>query len=582
MRLILSLGFRNLLRQKRRSFFLGTAICFGMMILVLTNSFSHGISDTLLNRVVVYMTGHMSLTGMEDGSRNRRIIRDKKRFMDLIKTNVRGINKVWEAVGVFARVIGNAKGDNAILVCLEVDDEFAEYFAQNLVAGSLKDFQSGKVENPVILYSDKAKTLGVKLGDVLKARMQTVTGQRQSARLTVVAIIRSNNLFEGTAMFVSLKDIKNLLGMKPHETGALYVSFKKINDPAVAISEADRLHRLLVPGVVSIYGEASNRNNAAGTTALGFSRDDKSMDLIKKGLAVEGKMPDENSEKDVLASRGMASALRLKPGSAVVYRYKNKYEGAVTENKYRVSGVFSSRDIPEGNIMLLNEKTFFKTYLSNLPEDAGKHAGAYVPKKASGLYPAFCTEWKLLPRTSTNDELRAKLAEMTRTKWKGPWFDVGTMYETADFILTLESALNLVALVAVLILFFIILIGVLNTLRMTIRERTREIGTVRAIGMQKKDVKRLFISETMILTAIACLAGILLAFILMGVMRLFTINTDSVFSILLVDRRLYFLPTAGSIISNFILIIIMAAVTAYFPAKRASNLSAVEALRHFE
>ena len=97
---------------------------------------------------------------------------------------------------------------------------------------------------------------------------------------------------------------------------------------------------------------------------------------------------------------------------------------------------------------------------------------------------------------------------MTRTKWKGPWMDVRTMYETADFILKFEFALYIVALVAVLILFFIILIGVLNTLRMTIRERTREIGTIRAIGMQKYDVKYLFITETVLLAALACLAGI--------------------------------------------------------------------------
>jgi putative ABC transport system permease protein len=156
------------------------------------------------------------------------------------------------------------------------------------------------------------------------------------------------------------------------------------------------------------------------------------------------------------------------------------------------------------------------------------------------------------------------------------------MYESADFILKLEAALNLVALIAVLILFFIILIGVLNTLRMTIRERTREIGTIRAIGMQKTDVKYLFITETVLLTAIACVCGILMAFFMMWILSRFTINTDSVLSILLVDRRLYFLPTVSSITRDFFIILIMAAVTAYFPAKRASNLSAVEALRHFE
>ena len=85
--------------------------------------------------------------------------------------------------------------------------------------------------------------------------------------------------------------------------------------------------------------------------------------------------------------------------------------------------------------------------------------------------------------------------------------DVESMYEMASDVLKLEGALNLITFGAVLVLFFIILIGVINTLRMTIRERTREIGTVRAIGMQKKDVRNSFILETMFLGLFSAIAG---------------------------------------------------------------------------
>jgi ABC-type antimicrobial peptide transport system permease subunit len=77
-------------------------------------------------------------------------------------------------------------------------------------------------------------------------------------------------------------------------------------------------------------------------------------------------------------------------------------------------------------------------------------------------------------------------------------------------VVQLEGALNLITLIAVLVLFFIILIGVVNTLRMTIRERTREIGTNRAIGMQAYDVRNTFLFETFFLAFFACITGILL------------------------------------------------------------------------
>ncbi|HPV42973.1 MAG TPA: FtsX-like permease family protein [Spirochaetota bacterium] len=583
MKLILSLSLRNLLRQKRRNAFLGIAIGFGMMILVMANAFSYGLSDTLFNRMIVYMAGHMNLTAMEESNKQKRVIRDKDRFIKLIKANVGGIDKVWEAIGVFSRVIGNAKGDNAIIVNTEIDKEFYEYFGQSVVSGNIKDFTGDRLENPVIIYSSKAKTLGVKCGDVIKARMQTVYGQQQSARLTVAAIIRSSNMFEEMVMFLKQKDIKALLGYKDHETGALYVSFKKLNNPSVAIKAADTLHAALAPGIAVIYGELASKKKTAPATALGYSRDKDAVPVMEKHLSIiSGALPEEKSEKGIVVSRSLASSLGLKKGDAVRYRYKNKFGGVVTENNYTVTGVFGSDAMPEKNIILMNEKTFYKTYRENLPGDPKGIRDAYIPDRKSALAKVFAPEWKLLPRTATREDWQKKLSDMTKTKWKGTWFDVNTMYETADEILKLESALNLVAVVAGLILFFIILIGVLNTLRMTIRERTREIGTVRAIGMQKADVKYLFISEIVLLTAFACAAGIIMAFIMMWILGLFTINTESVLSILLVDRHLYFYPTALSIMRSFLVIIIMAGLTAYFPARRASNLSAVKALGHFE
>lgn len=53
-------------------------------------------------------------------------------------------------------------------------------------------------------------------------------------------------------------------------------------------------------------------------------------------------------------------------------------------------------------------------------------------------------------------------------------------------------------------------------------------------------------------------------------------------SVLLVEKHLYFMPTAPSILGNLVLILIISGFTAYFPARRAANLSAAAALGHFE
>jgi ABC-type lipoprotein release transport system permease subunit len=51
---------------------------------------------------------------------------------------------------------------------------------------------------------------------------------------------------------------------------------------------------------------------------------------------------------------------------------------------------------------------------------------------------------------------------------------------------------------------------------------------------------------------------------------------------LLVEGHIFFAPTPMAICFFIVLIVSIAVITAYFPARRAAKLSAAEALRHFE
>jgi ABC-type lipoprotein release transport system permease subunit len=117
---------------------------------------------------------------------------------------------------------------------------------------------------------------------------------------------------------------------------------------------------------------------------------------------------------------------------------------------------------------------------------------------------------------------------------------------------------------------------------MTIRERTREIGTMRAIGVQSADVRNIFLIETFQLAFFSAIAGLILAFLAMLALSSFTIETQSVLGIFLSKKKLYFVPFVSDIIRNIFLILLISTVTAYFPSRRAAKLDAAEALRHYE
>jgi ABC-type antimicrobial peptide transport system permease subunit len=64
---------------------------------------------------------------------------------------------------------------------------------------------------------------------------------------------------------------------------------------------------------------------------------------------------------------------------------------------------------------------------------------------------------------------------------------------------------------------------------------------------------------------------------------LFTFQAEENFlAICLVNKHLYFLPTIRDIVQNLLLVVSMAGLTAYFPARRAAKMSVTEALRHVE
>jgi len=588
MSFILTISFRNLVRQKKRSVLLGISIAFGVMILVTANSFSHGISDVMFNRVMRYVAGHVSVSVFEKNMINCQIFRDKDRLLDIIGRNSQGVRRVDEAIGTMSRVIGNGKSGNVMLIGLDTRQkvssqdlkEFEESFA--IVEGSYESLKNDRIENPAIISTDRAGDLNVKVNDIVRIRYKNIFGQDQAARLTVVGVMKITNIFMSGVIFVDFKNLKSLLGYSPWEMGGLNLTLADPKRDAVQV--ADRIHADLAPGLARITGSAKFKEKLQAVSVFGFFNDEAAKKKIGSQVSFITP-PDKDSlgKKGVLLTAALAEKLGAGAGSKIEISYDNKFGGKRTTREYTVTALMRPIDCLADDVILLNENIFYPLFYENLPQDPLKYPGAYIPVKADPFYSVLVQEWVLLPRTRTTDDFKKKMHQLTAKKSKAAVVDVSTMYEIASDILKFESALNLITLAAVLVLFFIILVGMVNTLRMTIRERTREIGTMRAIGMQQGDVRNAFLCEMMLLTFFASLVGIAMAFLAMwGISRMTFDVADNPLGMFLVSGHIYFLPTVAGVLFNVILILAIAFITAYFPARRAAALKAAEALRHYE
>ena len=145
---------------------------------------------------------------------------------------------------------------------------------------------------------------------------------------------------------------------------------------------------------------------------------------------------------------------------------------------------------------------------------------------------------------------------------------VGMMMKSVSVIVNMISYV-LIAFVAISLIVSSIMIGIITYI--SVLERTKEIGILRAIGASKKDISRVFNAETFIIGFAAGLLGILITLIL-------TIPINAIIKAIAGVSGIASLPFGGA----FILVIISMVLTiiaGLIPSKMASKKDPVEALR---
>lgn len=114
-------------------------------------------------------------------------------------------------------------------------------------------------------------------------------------------------------------------------------------------------------------------------------------------------------------------------------------------------------------------------------------------------------------------------------------------------------------------------IGVSNIMMVTVKERTTEIGIRRAIGARPKDILQQILSESMVLTTIAGMAGITFAVLVLQVLES-TANDPGVI-------KTHYQVSFGLAIGTCVLLIALGVLAGLAPAYRAMAIKPIEAIR---
>lgn len=185
-----------------------------------------------------------------------------------------------------------------------------------------------------------------------------------------------------------------------------------------------------------------------------------------------------------------------------------------------------------------------------------------------------------LRHTSQIPAAKARLAELLATTLKGEPLEV------QDFEVLNPFYGQAVGMFAAIFGFMAVLIGAIvlftvgNTMSMAVMERTAEIGTLRAMGLRRAGIRRLFMSEALVLGVIGAASGVLVALLVAYLVNhagLTWLPPGQVDPVALTVRVW---GETRMIVGTSVGLALVAVVSAWWPARRAARMLIVDALRH--
>lgn len=315
-----------------------------------------------------------------------------------------------------------------------------------------------------------------------------------------------------------------------------------------------------VTGVASVSarlvfgGLLTNGVQSANYVGIGIDpvQDPKTLPWSARGLVGKPVRGGEDKVYTAVLGHELAAALALEPGSTATLQAATVGEQQNALD-LEVSGAVNNGNAWESKRGILVPLAFAQELL-DMP---GKVTEYVVAVKERDDIPAVA------------ERLRAAL---------GPAYEVQTWAQlrpnVADVVQFQRAILGAVGVVFLVIA----VIGVINTMLMSVLERTREIGTMMAVGVRRRTITILFLVEGLLLAVVGSFAGSVLAFVIVqilvasGGVTATAPGATAVYAIFPDLPAWLLLPTVGLTLLGTLL-------AAAWPAYRASRLDPVEALR---
>lgn len=331
-----------------------------------------------------------------------------------------------------------------------------------------------------------------------------------------------------------------------------------------------QLDALKLPGSIepriALQVLASSASNSVGAGLEGLSpRGDRRVEMLQPYL-MGGAWIESGDLRGIVIGDGMAARLKVKVGGKIVLM-AGKQGGDSQAQLARVRGIFDSGIEELDDYLILGDIQLARRFLEGEGADP-----ALEPVTRFAVFlddPDAAADWK--PRLQAAvDNTRVVVLD---------WQEM--MPQLVQFII-IDDAGNYIFLLLILIM---VVFGILNTVLMSVLERTREFGLLRALGLARQQLLLLVLCESLLLSVLAVGMGWLLGggthgwFSTHGIdiASLMGGSTDMMGSFM--DPVIYTELSADRVIQLTLIIFTATLGSGLYPAFKAARVTPVEALR---
>jgi len=392
---------------------------------------------------------------------------------------------------------------------------------------------------------------------------------RNKVRSLVIIFSIALGIFAGVAATAFMKGLAEQRIQKVIKTELSYIQihkpgFRQNSDFKSYMPNAQELTTKIaeiphVTGVskrIIVQAMVASAETASGVLIAGINTDEEQKVTSIHDKIIDGAYFEGIKKNPVVIGKKLAKKLNVRVRSKVVITLQDTANNVVT-GLFRVAGIYTT------NNNIYDESHIFVRYhelskLTSLPKGAAHEIAINI------------------------DDNENMLMVESAVKKDAPGLEVMDWKALSPEMNYLTEAMDLYMYIFIIIILLALLFGIINTMLMVVMERTKEIGMLMAIGMNKIRIFSMIVLESILLSLTGGVVGIIIGALFAQWKSVDPIDLSmwaQGYEQLGYDAYVYLSLTPMMLVNIAILVVITGVIAALYPAYKALKNDPAEALR---